>query len=448
MAPLAVGPAAAARPRRHRLAVHEGLEEGGREGYQDPGSTLNMQYVRGEGSRVDLRQSSIGDRIRQFRQERVPTMTQRELAERAGISVDTISKLEQGVKQTALIGTLHKIAGALDVDVSLMLARPARIDASEDEGGGVVAIRDALTARVLDGEPGNLDELRESTGFAWRAYWQSRYGLLGGLLPELIVQARLAGDPVTLSDVYGVTASMLVALGHPDLAYLAMERALRAAEDSGDQLRRAAVAGWLSWLLMHQTGRGAEEAQRLAIREADAIEPRMRDATPPHAAVWGGLLVSAAVAASRAEKVDEADDLIQLARVAATRLGDDPAAVRMDYHRPFGMPIVLQPAVDIAASSDRPGRALDLARTMPDEAAMPPATRARFLADVAYAQMALGRDADAVETLLKIEREAPSFLRYQPYPRSIVRELIERERRAITPRLRGLATRLGVGDAA
>jgi len=398
---------------------------------------------------VDVQQGSIGDRIRQLRQERTPTMTQRELAERAGVSVDTISKLEQGVKQTALIGTLHKIAGALDVDVSLLLARPARIDAGEpDDGGGIVPIRDALTAHVVEGEPGDLDDLRESAGFAWRAYWQSRYGALGGLLPELIVQARIAADPVILSDVYGVTASMLVALGHPDLAYLAMERALRAAEDSGDQLRRAAVAGWLSWLLMHQTGRGAEEAQRLAIREADAIEPKMRDATPQHAAVWGGLFVSAAVAASRAEKIDEADELMQLARVAAVRIGDDPAAVRMDYHRPFGMPIVLQPSVDIAASTDRPELALDLARTMPADAAMPTATRARFLADVAYAQMALGRDTEAVGTLLKIEREAPTFLRYQPYPRSIVRELLERERRAITPRLRGLATRLGIGDVA
>lgn len=164
--------------------------------------------------------------------------------------------------------------------------------------------------------------------------------------------------------------------------------------------------------------------------------------------MWGGLLVSAAVAASRAEQVDEADELMQLARVAAVRLGDDPTAVRMDYHRPFGMPIVLQPSVDIAASTDRPALALDLARTMPADAAMPTATRARFLADVAYAQMALGKDAEAVETLLKIEREAPTFLRYQPYPRSIVRELLERERRAITPRLRGLATRLGIDDAA
>jgi transcriptional regulator with XRE-family HTH domain len=68
---------------------------------------------------------SIGERIRQLRVEQKPRMTQRELAERAGVSVDLISKLEQGTKQTALLVSLHKIARALDVDVSVLLAMPS-----------------------------------------------------------------------------------------------------------------------------------------------------------------------------------------------------------------------------------------------------------------------------------------------------------------------------------
>jgi hypothetical protein len=39
---------------------------------------------------------------------------------------------------------------------------------------------------------------------------------------------------------------------------------------------------------------------------------------------------------------------------------------------------------------------------------------------------------------------APHWIKYQAYPRTIVRELLERERRACTPQLRGLAHRLGV----
>ena len=81
---------------------------------------------------------------------------------------------------------------------------------------------------------------------------------------------------------------------------------------------------------------------------------------------------------------------------------------------------------------------------MPPDADLPLAARARHLADVAYAQTGLGRDREAVDTLLGIERAAPHWMRYQSYPRTIVRELLERERRARTPQLRSLAARLSV----
>jgi transcriptional regulator with XRE-family HTH domain len=396
-------------------------------------------------------QSSIGERIRQLRQERSPRMTQRELAERAGVSVDTVSKLEQGVKQTALIGTLHRIAQALDVDVSALLAKPARIDTEDGGTAGVLAIRRALTALYSDGEPVALGELRTSVAAAWAHYWTNRFNTLGALLPELIAQARAAGDgpeaSAVRSDVYGVTASMLVSLGHVDLAYLAMERAITAAEGSGDELRRAAVSGWMSWLLLHQTG-SYDQAQRLAVTEADRTEPRLGIAPPQAIAVWGGLLVSAAVAAARNDRPDEADDLLNLAEAAAVRVGAQGYEVSSHYERPFGVPLVLMQAVDIAVVTDRPGRALALAARMPPDADLPDAAKARHLADIAFAQTATGRDTKAVDTLLRIERQAPSWMRYQSYPRTIIRELLERERRARTPRLRGLAVRMGIEAAA
>jgi transcriptional regulator with XRE-family HTH domain len=68
--------------------------------------------------------SAIGARIRQLRLARSPRLTQEQLAERAGVSVDLIGKLEQGQRQTAQLGSLHKLANALGVEVSLLLARP------------------------------------------------------------------------------------------------------------------------------------------------------------------------------------------------------------------------------------------------------------------------------------------------------------------------------------
>ena len=395
--------------------------------------------------------STIGERIRQLRLQRDPQMTQRDLAERAGVSVDLISKLEQGRKQTALLVTLHKIARALDVDVAVLLARPSRIDVAEDDQDhGVLAIRRAITAVREDGEPGSLDELKRSARYAWSAYWINRFDVLGGLLPGFIIAARATGRETAtpeafaaMSDAYGVGASMLVHLGHIDLAYLAMDRALAAADRSEDPLRHAAVSGWMSWLLMHQTG-SSDQARRLAVEEADRIEPRLGKARTEQLAVWGGLLLSGAVAAARDDQPDEADDMLNLAEAAATRLQAASHEVRIDHDRPFGLPVVVQVTVDVSVVTDRPGRALEVARKMPPDASLPLAGKARHLADVASAQTSLGRDREATDTLLTIERMAPEWMRYQPFPRTIVRELLERERRARTPQLRALAHRLGV----
>jgi len=400
---------------------------------------------------VSVGPGTIGERIRQLRRQLDPQMTQRELAERAGVSLDLISKLEQGQKQTALLVSLHKIARALDVDVAVLLARPTRIDVAEsDQDQGVLAIRRAVTAVWEDGDPASLDELKRSARYAWGAYWTSRFDLLGRLLPGFIstarASAREAASPevfAALSDAYGVAASMLLHLGHVDLAYLAMERAVAAADRSDDSLHRAAVSGWMSWLLMHQTG-STGQARRLAVGEADRIEPRLGKARPEQISVWGGLLLSGAVAAGRDDQPAEADDLLNVAEAAATRLQAASHEVRLDHDRPFGLPVVVQVSVDVAVVTGRPGRALEVAKKMPPDAGLPLVAKARHLADVAAAQTSLGRDREATDTLLTIERTAPDWMKYQPYPRTIVRELLERERRSRTPRLRGLATRLGV----
>lgn len=401
---------------------------------------------------------SIGERIRELRRQGDPPMTQRELAERAGVSEDLIGKLERGVKQTALITTLHKIASALDVDVRALLPGPPRLEAGEQDDatkGGVLAIRQTMMVVRDDPgiEPADLDELKRSARYAWHAFWTDRYDLLGAMLPAFIGTARVTAAHLqtpeafaVLSDAYGVTGSMLVHLGYLDLAYLAMERAITAADRSGKELRHAAVSGWMSWLLMHQTGT-SEQAQQLAVSLADQIEPRLGKATAEHIAVWGGLLLSGGIAAARGDRPDEADDMLNLAETAATRLNAPGREVRFDHDRPFGLPVVIQVMVDACVATGRPGRALEVAKRMPPDAALPLAGRARHLADIAAAQTALGHDREAVATLLSIERTAPNWMRHQPFPRTIIAELLERERRVRTPALRGLARRLNIAVA-
>ena len=62
-------------------------------------------------------------RLREVRLRRL--VTQAELAARAGVSVATISKLEQrGRDSTAALATARKLAAALDVEPQALMAPP------------------------------------------------------------------------------------------------------------------------------------------------------------------------------------------------------------------------------------------------------------------------------------------------------------------------------------
>jgi transcriptional regulator with XRE-family HTH domain len=398
---------------------------------------------------------SIGERIRQLRKQYSPQVTQRELAGRAGISVDVIRKLEQGAKRTALVGTLQKIARALDVEVAVLLGRPQRLPAETTDGRGILAIRQALTKLATDLDDADAEEpaltvadLRRQVDYCWGAYWGGRYDRLGAVLPGLIQQGQAATRQARadrpealdlIAQIYQVTACTVAHLGYNDLGHIALERALDAAEQSNDPLRKAALLGSFAWLVQKQ-GRSAE-AHRIVVRAAERMEPRFSTALPAEMSLWGSLVLTGATAAARDGRVGTADDLLSVARGAAARLGAD----RNDYEVAFGPAQVTMQSVDVAVVTGQFGKALERAEKMPADAALPLAARARHMTDVAYAHTNLAHDDQALDALLSVERIAPSWIRYQAFPRAVVQELLEHERRR-NPGLRNLAGRLGVDD--
>ncbi|MGH3481496.1 MAG: helix-turn-helix domain-containing protein [Nocardioidaceae bacterium] len=134
---------------------------------------------------------TIGERIRRLRNEAL--MTQDDLAAAAGVSTDLIRKLEQGRRHTASIGSLHRIAAALDVDLGELLGRENIPDAAPD--AGVVALRQAI-ADVADllgdveGEPLSLRDAERSVTYLWGAYWSGKYDQLTGLIPQALTGLR------------------------------------------------------------------------------------------------------------------------------------------------------------------------------------------------------------------------------------------------------------------
>ncbi|MGH3936412.1 MAG: helix-turn-helix domain-containing protein [Pseudonocardiaceae bacterium] len=392
----------------------------------------------------------IGERIRELRRG---IFTQYDLAAAADVSVDVIRKLEQGRQHTASIATLARIARALGVDLAELLGPPSAAPVAGEPQARVVAIRDALTS--VDGLLGEMDdvdspdltELARGVTYAFGLYWGGRYGPLAAMLPRLLTEAAAAVHAAASSEmgraadlaaqVHRIAASALLHFGALDLGYIAARESLRLAALAADPLRVAAVHCSLGHVLMRQ-GRFLD-AERVCVATAEQLEPTGQ-ASPAQLSIYGGLLLRGATAAARQRRAGAAVDLLAEATTAAQRTGAD----RADYDVVFGPGHVVMGAVDCAVVTEEYSTAARVARTMPRDAALPLSTHSRHLADVAHAQLRLGRTKVAESVLLAMERAAPEWAMHQRLPGVLVGELMTRGRPSA--RLRELSHRLNVGS--
>ena len=389
---------------------------------------------------------AIGERIRQRRNG---LMTQTDLAAAADVSPDLIRKLEQGQRNTASIASLHRIAQALDTDLGELLGRQAIPESAPD--AGIVALRLAVTdvddlLGDVQGEPLSLRDADRSVIYLWGTYWSGKYEALTGLIPQALTGLRStlhsagATDRTRAAEYlahgYWVAGSTLAQLRHPDAAFMAVRRAVDLAMQSDDPMLAATLKGSVAWQLM--VGGRFDEAQRVAIRTAEEVAPS-GEVSMPQRSAYGSLLISAATAAGRANRVTEARDLLDTCEEVAQRVGAD----RIDYHTPFGPSQVAMQAVDVGVVIEDYPTALVDARRMPPNPGLPLAARCRHLADRAYAHLKLEEADTALTLLLMAEGMSPDWIRHQSLVRSITRDLLAVERARSTP-LRGLAQRIGV----
>jgi hypothetical protein len=315
----------------------------------------------------------------------------------------------------------------------------------------VSAIRNALTSvddllGELDGaDAPDLTELSRAVIYAWGARWAGRYGLLAAILPRLLTEAAAATHGATESEagraadlaaqVHQITAEMLLGLGASDLGYMASREAVRLAALVSDPLRAAATRSTLGHVLMRQ-GRFVD-SERVYVATAKDVQPR-GEASTVHLSVYGGVLLGGATAAARQGRTGAATELLAEAAGVAQRTGVD----RTDYEVVFGPSCVVMQSTDCFVVTEDYVAAVEMARTMPPDSALPLVSRSRHLVDVAHAQLRLGHDRAAESTLLTMERTAPEWTVHQQLPRVLVGELLSRGRPST--QLRELAQRLNV----
>jgi transcriptional regulator with XRE-family HTH domain len=380
---------------------------------------------------------SVGERIAYYRRRR--GLTQEVLAGLVGRSVGWLSLIERGERTVEKIAHLLALANVLKVEPGDLIGEiefPPNGGEPLDPPRGIIGVRRALLAvSPTDREPPGIDELRASVERVQRFGESGSLEALATVLPELIS----AGRATVEQEVSGAWWCLANATGDGQLSWIAADRAVSAAQHSGDELLVAAAQRQVGNALMRMGW--LDEAAAVCSDGADAIAPT--DATSRAGwSVWGGLHELQAVIVVRSGEAAGAWRLLRDARAAAEHVG----LGHNDYQDAFGPPNVGAHEVTVALETGNAVEALRTADRVEVEQLPTAARRARFLLDTAHAHGLRKDDAAAVAVLLEAERHSPEVIRHQVLAHELVRAFLGRERRSRTPGLRGLAHRLGVTD--
>jgi transcriptional regulator with XRE-family HTH domain len=378
---------------------------------------------------------ALGENLARIRTAR--GLTQDDLAQASGVSVDTISRLERGARATARRSTLQALSLALGTDPARLLG----IHPPEQDTAGAEQLRRAVRALDLPdlAEPVDvlgLPELHDAASLAWSDYLAGRHTELLAGLPPLMVDTRRAVHTLVddhaaeaaglLATAYRLTAGLAGRLGLMDLAAHAAHRALdTATHTTRPELDEAAALRYLAWVLVRQGD--LAEAERIAVRAAERLDcGLLARPDPDRVGVFGSLMFNAASAAARQGAAERADDLLAAARAAAVRSGAD----RVDETGVFGPRVAAMQAVDQAVRTGQPDQAMQLATQVPDTAGTVPGFwESGHRLHLAAACTDLERWAEVAEHLDAARLLAPQWSRVQPLGRTVIGHLIEHRSR-------------------
>ena len=378
---------------------------------------------------------ALGENLARIRTAR--GLTQDDLAQTSGVSVDTISRLERGARATARRSTLQALSLALGTDPARLLG----IHPPEQDTAGAEQLRRAVRALDLPdlAEPVDvlgLPELHDAASLAWSDYLAGRHTELLAGLPPLMVDTRRAVHTLVddhaaeaaglLATAYRLTAGLAGRLGLMDLAAHAAHRALdTAAHTTRPELDEAAALRYLAWVLVRQGD--LAEAERIAVRAAERLDcGLLARPDPDRVGVFGSLMFNAASAAARQGADARAEDLLAAARAAAVRSGAD----RVDETGVFGPRVAAMQAVDQAVRTGQPDRAMQLAIQVPDAAGTVPGFwESGHRLHLAAACTDLERWAEVAEHLDAARLLAPQWSRVQPLGRTVISHLMEHRSR-------------------
>lgn len=413
------------------------------------------------------RRREIGRRVARWRARR--GFTRRQFAELCGRSLSWVDKVESGERALLRLPMLERVAEVLHVSIDDLTDTTGSVKTSQDKQCldlfEISAIRSALqsyqaisrvfvpsTAEITG--PPDLDRLTQQVTYAWTAFQNAHWPLLGQTLPRLLTSAQaavaayLGADDqaqrarTLLSQAYQVTASTLWKLKEADLAWLAAERGFVLAEETGDSLLISDAARRVAHGLMVMSH--YDQALELLRADIDRLEPGRGAGSSTYLSLYGMLFLMGAVVAARASKHAVARDLLAEGHNVARQLGYDGN----ECFTAFGPTNVHLHQVAVLLDLGDGVGALGSARHItPDGLTrMPKERRANYYLDVAQGHSLAGHHDDAVSMLLTAESLFPNEIRCRPIAIDLVDGLRRSSSGMRSNELRQLAARIGLAN--
>lgn len=375
---------------------------------------------------------TIGERVAWYRRRR--GLSQDVLAGLNGRTTDWLSKAENNRIELDRLSVIRRLAETLDVSLGDLVGEPTLFDWTADSGTSTVpALRAALmdyrqltpilSAPSTDSEPPDLSELAQELSSVFDAYQASRFGFAAGRAPLLLADAihaareydgdagERANELLALS--YQAAASVLTKLGESDLAWMAAERGLAAAQQANSYAVTGSLFRSVAFSLL-ATGR-TEPAMQLVEDGASYLEPHLNDGHGETVSAYGMLFLAGSMAASRSENRSTTRTYLDEAERAAGLLGED----RNHMWTAFGPTNVAIHRVNTAMELGDVQIALDQGPDL-NTSALPTERQVRHRLEVARAYNLAGRRDDAIAQVLDAEQIAHEQVRHHYLSRNLV----------------------------
>ncbi|MDX2993541.1 helix-turn-helix transcriptional regulator [Streptomyces scabiei] len=392
------------------------------------------------GKDVDPQDRAFGQRVQRFRKER--GRTQAEFAAALGKTSSWLSQVERGVQPVQRMDLLQQIADELGVSVQQL--RPSVPADGPSQTPTAQSLSNDLdeTRRLLSGHPAlqtllaagrddsgttrGLEPLRSDVDDLWDLTHAGQLAqvstLAVQLLPELERTVRTALSEhqaelyLLLSRAYQALSAAFVRQDEADAAWVAADRAVFAAERSGDPLHVCASVFRMVQAFVRLRSLGqAEHAAQTAISALG----EQASQSPESLSVLGSLHLALALVRARASARTEAKEEIAKARAIAAQLGEN----RNDFNLEFGPVNVEIQAVSTAVDLGDAGEALDIGLTI-DAADLSPERQGRLLMDLGRAHAQRRHGGEALDCLLRAETIAPEIIQTHRAARAAIRELV------------------------